>query len=101
MKEAEKMFIIENEMKKYKPLLSKAADLIIEKEGTHYPIFVVHKQEIALGVPLIDRIKMNVNWSVNASSLEEFVNKDLVFENKKEAFINAYKDPKTHICLFI
>ncbi len=101
MKEAEKLLVIENEMKKYKAVLCKASDTILDNEVSSYPIFVVHKQEIALGVPIVVREKMNTNWSVNASSLEEFVTKQLIFENKLEAFKKAYKDSTTHLCLFV
>ena len=101
MKETEKLFVIEQEMKKYVPVLAKASDTIRESDVTNYPIFVIHKQEINLGIPLIEREKMNTNWSINASSLEEFVTKQLVFENKLEEFKKTYKDPETHICIFV
>lgn len=101
MKEAEKLLVIENEMKGYVKLLAAAADKILDSKASAYPIFVVSKQPISLGINILDREKANKNWSVNASSLEEFVNKQLVFENKKPEFIKTYKDPKTHLCLFV
>ena len=101
MKEAEKLFVIEQEMKKYKPVLGKASDTIRESDVSNYPIFVVHKQEVNLGIELIERQKMNTNWSVNASSLEEFVTKQLIFEDKLDSFKKTYKNPESHLCLFI
>jgi len=101
MKETEKLFVIEQELKKFIPVLSKASDKIMESDVTNYPIFVVHKQEVNLGILLIEREKMNTNWSINASSLEEFVTKQLVYENKLDEFKKTYKDPQTHICAFV
>ena len=101
MKEAEKLLVIENEMKKYLTLLNAASTKIIESDATKYPIFVVAKQPVALGIQILDRTKSNSNWSINASSLEEFVSNQLVFEDKKEDFLSTYKDPLSFICLFV
>lgn len=101
MKEAEKLLVIENEMKKYNRLLSIASDKILASNASAYPIFVVAKQPVALGINLIDREKVNSNWSINASSLEEFISGKLVFEEKAAEFKKTYKDPKQFICLFV
>lgn len=101
MKEAEKLLVIENEMKRFNALLSAASDKILDSNASAYPIFVVAKQPIALGINLIDRDKVNSNWSINASSLEEFVSNKLVFETKAADFKSTYKDPKQNICLFV
>lgn len=101
MKEAEKLLVIENEMKRFNALLSAASDKILESKASAYPIFVVAKQPIALGINLIDREKVNSNWSINASSLEEFVSHQLVFENKAADFKGTFKDPKQYLCLFV
>lgn len=101
MKEAEKLLVIENEMKRYNRLLSAASDKILDSNASAYPIFVVAKQPIALGINLIDREKVNSNWSINASSLEEFISNSLVFKEKVDEFKKTYKDPKLFICLFV
>jgi len=101
MKESEKLLVIENEMKGYSKFLAAASDKIINNKASLFPIFVVSKQPIALGISLIDREKVNSNWSINASSLEEFVNKKLVFEEKVLDFKETYKDPNLFICLFV
>ncbi len=101
MKEAEKLLVIENELKKYRDLLSTASDKVIDSNASQFPIFVVAKQPIALGINIIDRQKMNSNWSINVSSLEEFVSKQLVYENKLEEFKTTYKDPSEFLCLFV
>lgn len=101
MKEAEKLLVIENEMKRYNALLSAATDKILNSNASSYPIFVVAKQPIALGINLVDREKVNSNWSINASSIEEFVAHNLVFKEKVPEFKKTYKDPTQFICLFV
>ena len=101
IKEAEKLLIIENEMKRYNPLLCAATDKILQSNASAYPIFVVAKQPVALGISLVDREKQNSNWSINASSLEEFISNKLVFANRVDEFKKTYKDPRQFICLFV
>lgn len=101
MKEAEKLLVIENEMKRYRPLLNAAIDKILTSNASQFPIFVVSKQPIALGINLVDREKVNSNWSINASSLEEFTTSKLIFENKVANFKQTYKNPQEYLCLFV
>ena len=101
MKEAEKLLVIENEMKRYNKLLCAATDKVIDSNASAFPIFVVAKQPVALGINLVDRKKMNSNWSINVSSLEEFITNNLVFEAKVAEFKKTYKDPKQFICMFV
>ena len=83
--------ILEQELQPYKAILSKAADAVMNQEVSDYPIFVVHQQEVSMGIPLVDKDKSKGNWSVNVSSLEEFVTKQIVDNNKVDDFRKTYK----------
>ena len=101
IKEAEKILIIQNEMKAFNEILTNAANSCLDQDVSKYPIFVIHKQEVALGVPIIDRIKHSTNWNINLSTLEEFFSKKLVNNSKVDEFRKTYKNPKEHHCLFV
>jgi len=101
IKESEKIIIIQNEMKGFEEVLKNASDSVLENDVSKYPIFVIHKQEVALGVQIINRQKHSTNWSINISTLEEFYSKKLVVEKKVDEFRKTYKDPKEHHCLFV
>lgn len=92
---------LETELAPYKPTLSKAADAILEQDVSMYPIFVIHQQTIEIGIPIARPEKVQGKWSANASSLEEFVAKQLIQPNRLENFKKIYKNPETHLCLFI
>lgn len=81
--------------------MGQAADAIIEKEVSNYPILVVHQQHVELGVAVVDRAKMAGKWSINASTLEEFVMKNVIESDKLEDFQSIYKDPVEQLCLFV
>ncbi|MBX2815673.1 MAG: hypothetical protein KTR24_06740 [Saprospiraceae bacterium] len=91
---------LEQELKPYIGVMSKAADAIMEKEISKYPILVVHQQEVELGVPVLKKEAAST-WLINASTLEEFVMKNLIQSEKLEDFQSVYKDPKEQICLFV
>ena len=92
---------LEKELQPYMALLSKAADSIIDKEISKYPILVVHQQEVELGVPVLSKDPKKGNWSVNASTLEEFAMKQVINPDKIEDFQGVYKDPGENLCLFV
>ncbi len=92
---------LEQELKPYLPIISRASDAIMEKEVSSYPILVVHQQQVELGIPIVIRESVKGNWSVNASTLEEFAMKQVITTDKLEDFQGIYKDPKHHLCLFV
>jgi len=93
--------ILDVELAPYRKALSQAVDTILEKDISKYPIMVVHQHELEIGIPLIRREEVKGNWSVNASTLEEFVAKQVIAEALVDRFRSVYKDPEQDLCLFV
>jgi len=89
------------EIKPYIKMMGQAADSIINQDISSYPIFVLHQTQVPFGLPLVEREKLGGKWSVHASTLEEFVTKQLIEQQKTEEFKTIYKDPKKYLCLFV
>lgn len=100
MEGADKFLQLENELKPYRKILSKASEVVLDENVSKYPIFVVHQQEVAMGIPLIESDGKQFKWSVNVSTLEEFVTKGIIFEDKIDEFRKNYKDPEEFLCFF-
>ncbi|MVZ66543.1 hypothetical protein GQF61_11790 [Sphingobacterium sp. DK4209] len=96
------------------PLVSLKADLDFYKEAiqevavelmaegyTLYPIFVAHQHEVDLGEVILDRAELNTAWTVHASSLEEFIEKGLIEEDKRAYFEKSFKPANEFMCLFV
>jgi len=96
------------------PLVSLKADLDFYKEAiqevavelmaegyTLYPIFVAHQHEVDLGEVILDRGELNTAWTIHASSLEEFVEKGLIEEDKRAFFEKSFKPANEFMCLFV
>ncbi|NUQ22380.1 MAG: hypothetical protein HUU34_00390 [Saprospiraceae bacterium] len=82
------------------PALGQAADVILDQEVSAYPVFIVHQAMLSMGIPLIENAAES-EWSVNASTLEELVTKQIVQEDKLDVFRQVYKDPRTFLCLLV
>ncbi len=101
MKEAIILKEIEREIRQYIPILSKAADSVLDQDISNYPIFVVHQGELELGVSVIDPTKVQSQWAINLSILEEFAAKQIIQPEKINDFREIFKDPQEQFCFFI
>lgn len=103
-----------NKKKKISPLESLKTDLDFYKESikevstelvaekyTQFPIFVAHQHEVSVGEVILDRTELGTEWTIQVSSLEEFLEVGIVKEDKKEKFIQKFKDPAKYMCLFV
>jgi hypothetical protein len=101
MSKIESFLSLQEDLKIYTKVLGEAADIIRDQDVSKYPIFVVHQQDMAMGIPVVEKEKNGGLWNINASTLEEFVSKNVIFEEKIDEFINAYKNPDLQLCLFV
>jgi hypothetical protein len=90
---------LREELRPYWPTLSQAAEIILDQEVSSYPIFVLHQQQVHIGVPLIEGDGENKPWSVNVSTLEELAAKKVVDLERVDDFRSIYKDPRRFFCL--
>lgn len=91
---------LEKELGVYITIMSKAADSILDQEVSKYPIFVAHQHEVEIGISILDEDHIS-NWRIHASTLEEFVSKQIIEPEKVDSFKTIYKSPQTHSCVFV
>lgn len=92
---------LEKDIEFYKDAIKETATDIIKNGISKYPVFVVHELEVSLGEMILDKDDFGRRWSVNATVLEELVEKNVIQKDKKDKFIEIYKDPKKFICIFL
>jgi hypothetical protein len=92
---------LERDLKFFNESIREVAVEIMVEGLSHYPIFIAHQHELNLGELILDRNDLNTEWSIHASTLEEFVDKGVIKPVLKERFIKSYKDPYEYICLFV
>jgi hypothetical protein len=84
----------------YKESIREISEEIIDNQVSKYPVFIASREETNLGKQIIDKEELALEWSINASTLEEFIRRKIVLENKLEAFKKSYKDPRKFLCVF-
>ncbi|WP_158989838.1 hypothetical protein [Mucilaginibacter sp. L196] len=112
--EPEELLNDNNGKDKESPLLSLEIDLKLFNESirevaieimveglSRYPIFVAHQHEVALGEMILDKDDINSDWSINASTLEEFMERGIIKKELKQRFIDTYKKPEDFMCIFV
>jgi hypothetical protein len=101
MDTTEKILTIQQEIKRYKPIIEPLWEQVLDSEVTRYPILIFSTLPIEAGVLIMDRQMAPGPWSVSMSSLEEFNVKKLIFDEKVRDFQKIYKDPELHYCAFV
>ncbi|HRG67272.1 MAG: hypothetical protein JNL65_08300 [Saprospiraceae bacterium] len=97
----EKYLQLEDDLRRYRKALNEALEIMLDQEVSNYPIFILHQQELEMGVKLIESGPETGIWSVHASSLEEFVVKRLIEEDKILEFQTIYKNHPNQFCIFV
>ena len=92
---------LQKELAGYKKTLSQAADVILDQDVSKFPIFVIHQNLVDIGINIVNMEAVHGNWSVNASTLEEFVTKQVIAEEKVEDFQLLYRSHHNDLCLFV
>ena len=93
---------LKQEVQPFIEMLSQASDTITTQEVSLYPIFVLHREEeVELGIPLKEYEGLLLDWGINASTLEEFVAKQIIQNEKVEDFKKIYKPTDSQLCLFV
>lgn len=99
---------------KKSPLLSLEKDLALYAESVKEialeimvegisanPIFIAHQHTVSIGEVILDRDELNTEWTIQASTFEEFVEKGIISPDKKALFLKSYKKPEDFMCVFV
>jgi len=100
MERDEKYRQLEEDLRPFCPLMGQAADCLLDEGISRYPIFVVSKLDIELGIPLKERESEADRWAIHLSTLEELVARKVVSLDRVDTFRGVYKDAEQFFCLF-
>ena len=77
-----------------------AVEIMVEGISAH-PIFVAHQHTVSIGEVILERAELNTEWTIQASTLEEFIEKGIINPEKKALFLKNYKRPEDFMCVFV
>jgi hypothetical protein len=104
MTEEEFNKIIENlkvDLQVYDEMIKEVSSDMIMESFTQYPIFIATEHEVKMGELILEKDDHAATFSIYATTLEEMVDRKLVLEEKKNDFIQTYKDPKKFMCVML
>ena len=93
--------IVSSDFIKVSDQLKDAAYQIKVRGFSNFPIFVVSRTKIEIGVELIEKFVYDNNHLYNATFLDEFVQRNLIGEESVELFKENYRNPDEYCCLFV
>jgi len=77
-----------------------AVEIMVEGISAN-PIFIAHQYVVNIGEVILDRKELNTEWTIQASTFEEFVEKGIIQQDKKALFLKSYKKPEDFMCVFV
>ncbi len=92
---------LKKDLKLYKDAIREVAVEIMVEGLSAYPIFIAHQHQVAMGEIILDSKELGTEWTIQASTLEEFIEKGIIKESKKTNFLKSYKPADDFICLFV
>ena len=92
---------LEVDLKYFNDSIKEVAIEIMVEGLSKYPIFVAHQHEVKLGEVIFDRHEMNTDWTIQASTMEEFMERGVIKKELRQRFIDTYKNPDKFMCVFV
>ena len=92
---------LEQDLELYSASLKEVSLDILMEGISQQPIFIAHQHEVNLGEVILNKDELNTNWTIHASTLEEFIEKGVVTKERKQPFLKAYKNPQEFMCVFV
>jgi hypothetical protein len=99
--EASPLISLERDLKFFNDSIHEVATEIMVEGLSNYPIFIAHQHVLSLGEVILDRHELNSSWSIHASTLEEFLERNIIKKELEQRFIDTYKNPNKFICVFV
>jgi len=91
---------LEVDLKLFSESIREVAIEIMVEGLSQYPIFIAHQHKVDLGEMILDKEELNTEWSIQASTLEEFIERGVIKKELRERFISSYKNPNNYMCIF-
>lgn len=92
---------LEKDLELYTESIKEIAGEIIAEGISQYPIFVAHQHTVSIGEMILNKDELNTNWTIQASMMEEFIEKGIIKPELQELFLKSYKKPQEFMCVFV
>lgn len=96
---------LQTDVEHYRAPLSQAAETVIDEKVSNYPIFIAYAGDEAEKVPGIFVLDVPTDrdlvWTINVTTLEELVTKQIVTTDRVDSFRKVYRENVDQLCFLI
>lgn len=85
----------------YSGMIKEVSNDMIAGGFTKFPVFVAHQHEVKVGETILIKDDYARDFNINATTLEELVQKKLILPEKENEFKQNYKNPKQFMCVLL
>lgn len=99
--EQELLQSLDGDMKILKKEFNETVKAIVDGGYSKYPILLAHEEEIAIAQKVIDRKEYKTSFSFSASTMEELVARNIILDDKKDAFEKQFLAQSDSFCILL
>ena len=96
---------LQTDIKAYHQPLGQAAETVVDEKVSNYPILVAYAGEDTESIPGIFVLEVptprELVWTINITTLEELVARQVVTQEKIDPFRKVYRDHNDSFCFLI
>jgi hypothetical protein len=92
---------VENRIKQFKSICTKALQTVVEQDVSLYPVLVAHRPDVILGIPLLSATQIGDDFALRVSTLEELVTKQIVSTEHLPTFQKLYRQHSKRFCVLV
>ena len=100
--------IVESQLKSLEAQLGELNDFLLEVSTdmvdggfTEHPLSVAHQEQAKIGEMIVDRDEFGFPYSINATTIERFLELGILQKERLGAFLKTYGNPKSRCCVFL
>jgi len=100
--------VVESQLKSLEAQLGELNDFLLEVSTdmvdgkfTEHPIYVAHQEQAKIGEMIVDRDEFGFPYSINATTIERFLELGILQKERLGAFLKTYGNPKVKCCVFL
>jgi hypothetical protein len=68
---------------------------------TEHPLYVAHQEQAKIGEMIVDRDEFGFPYSINATTIERFLELGILQKERLGAFLKTYGNPKSRCSVFL
>ena len=96
---------LQTDIKPYRQPLQQATETVVDEKVSNYPILVAYAGEDAESLPGIFVLEIptprELVWTINITTLEELVAKQVVTQEKIDPFRKVYRENVASFCFLV